>query len=222
MTDFTQDATPLGFFFGFEPIAGDYFDSATSDDAFHPTWTDFRTPDIIVSGSRFVDAGIKIGAPGPTVSINDVSLNEGNAGTTAFTFTVTRSDNIDAISVDFATSDGTATTGDSDYNAAGATLSFLAGGSLTGTITVQVVGDITVEPNETFFVDLSTCVGCTIIDNQGQGTIQNDDGVIVGGSDVSINTSALLLAGVSSNSMWMIPVVIAGIGIGIFVIKRRN
>jgi len=45
---------------------------------------------------------------------------------------------------------------------------------------------------------------------------------IVGGSDVSINTSALLLAGVSSVSMWMIPVVIAGIGIGVFVIKRRN
>jgi len=45
---------------------------------------------------------------------------------------------------------------------------------------------------------------------------------IVGGSDVSINTSALLLAGVQSISMWMIPVVIAGVGIGIFVIKRRK
>jgi len=44
----------------------------------------------------------------------------------------------------------------------------------------------------------------------------------VGGSDVSINTSALLLAGVQSISMWMIPVVIAGAGIGLFVIKRRN
>jgi len=42
----------------------------------------------------------------------------------------------------------------------------------------------------------------------------------VGGFDVSINTSALLLAGVQSVSMWMIPVVISGIGI--FVIKRRN
>jgi len=46
--------------------------------------------------------------------------------------------------------------------------------------------------------------------------------VQVGGSDVSINTSALLLAGVQSISMWMIPVVIAGAGIGVFVIKRRN
>jgi len=44
----------------------------------------------------------------------------------------------------------------------------------------------------------------------------------VGGIDVSINTSALLLAGVQSISMWMIPVVAAGVGIGIFVIKRRK
>jgi len=46
--------------------------------------------------------------------------------------------------------------------------------------------------------------------------------VAVGGSDISINTSALLLAGVQSISMWMIPVVVAGVGIGIFVIKRRK
>jgi len=45
---------------------------------------------------------------------------------------------------------------------------------------------------------------------------------VVGGFNVPIDTSSLLLAGVQSISMWMIPVVIAGIGIGIFVIKRRN
>ena len=44
----------------------------------------------------------------------------------------------------------------------------------------------------------------------------------IGGTFVPIDQSALLLAGVQSISMWMIPVVIAGIGIGIFVIKRRN
>jgi len=50
----------------------------------------------------------------------------------------------------------------------------------------------------------------------------SDDGAPVGGFNVPINTSALLLAGVQSISMWMIPVVVAGIGIGVFVIKRRN
>jgi len=44
----------------------------------------------------------------------------------------------------------------------------------------------------------------------------------VGGYMVPIDTSALLLAGAQSISMCMIPVVIAGIGIGVFVIKRRN
>jgi len=45
---------------------------------------------------------------------------------------------------------------------------------------------------------------------------------VVGGFVVPIDSSALLLAGVQSISMWMIPVVAAGIGIGIFIIKRRN
>ena len=44
----------------------------------------------------------------------------------------------------------------------------------------------------------------------------------IGGEIIPINTTALLLAGVQSVSMWMIPVVIAGAGIGVFVIKRRN
>jgi len=44
----------------------------------------------------------------------------------------------------------------------------------------------------------------------------------VGGISIPIDQSALLLAGVQSISMWMIPVVIAGIGIGIFVIKKRK
>ena len=44
----------------------------------------------------------------------------------------------------------------------------------------------------------------------------------VGGTFIPIDQSALLLAGVQSISMWMIPVVVAGVGIGVFVIKRRN
>jgi len=44
----------------------------------------------------------------------------------------------------------------------------------------------------------------------------------IGGTNIPIDQTALLLAGVQSISMWMIPVVVAGIGIGIFVIKRRK
>jgi len=60
VTDSTQDATPAGSFFNFEPIAGDYFDSATNDLDFHIIWTDFRTADPSnAPGSRFVDHGDK-------------------------------------------------------------------------------------------------------------------------------------------------------------------
>ena len=47
-------------------------------------------------------------------------------------------------------------------------------------------------------------------------------GVAVGGEILPINSMALMLAGVQSISMRMIPVVLAGAGIGVFVIKRRS
>ncbi len=159
-------------------------------------------------------------APGPDVSIDDVSLFEGNSGLTAFTFTVTRSDIQDAISVDFATSDGTATIADNDYQAAGGTLSFTAGGPLTLTILVQVVGDLTGEPAETFFVDLSNCVGCNITDPLGLGTILNDD--VVGGTMIPIGATALLVAGMQTNLAWIVPLVLSAVVVGIFVIKRKS
>ena len=45
---------------------------------------------------------------------------------------------------------------------------------------------------------------------------------IIGGEIIPINTTALLLAGVQSVSMWMIPVVVSGAGIGVFVIMRTR
>jgi Calx-beta domain len=112
------------------------------------------------------------GAP-PTLTINDVSATEGNAGTKNFGFTVTISSAANA-TVNFATADGTATAG-SDYIATSGTLTFTSGGPVTQTITVQVIGDTLVEPNETFFVNLSGAAGATIADAQGLGTIIKDD-----------------------------------------------
>ena len=40
---------------------------------------------------------------------------------------------------------------------------------------VTVNGDTTVEPNETFFVNVTNVTGATVTDGQGQGTITNDD-----------------------------------------------
>ena len=94
------------------------------------------------------------------------------------------------------------------------------------------------EEAEFFFDSFTFFFGCEPNPDWEQITIQLDanahfvefwtesfdeeDGPPVGGAFVPIDNSALLLAGVSSISMWMIPVVIAGIGVTIFVVKRRN
>ena len=110
-----------------------------------------------------------------SVSINDVTISEGNSGTKVATFTVTRSGGTAAFDVNFATSDGTATVADSDYVAASNTLHFGANEN-TQTISVTINGDTKVEANETFNVVLSNATnGATISDGQGVGTITNDD-----------------------------------------------
>lgn len=113
-----------------------------------------------------------------TVAIADASILEGNTGTTTLVFTVTRSGNTGAFSVDFATVPGTASAG-SDYLAQASTLSFAAGGALSQNISITIIGDSTAEPDEIFTVTLSNLVGTagttTIADGSGTGTIQNDD-----------------------------------------------
>ncbi len=114
------------------------------------------------------------------LSINDVSILEGTgSGTTPAIFTVTRSNNTTAFSVDVASSNGTATAG-TDYTAVPTTtLNFTNGGALTQTITVLINKDATNEPNETFNMTLSNATnGTTYLKQVGVGTINNDDGGI--------------------------------------------
>src|SRR5262249_55009092 len=86
------------------------------------------------------------------ISIDDVTMAEGDSGQTAFRFTVSLDQAQSApVTVDFATPAGVGTaTAPSDYTAASGTVSF-APGETAKTITVQVNGDTTVEPDETFF-----------------------------------------------------------------------
>ena len=117
------------------------------------------------------------GAP-PLVTISDVVQNEGNSGTTSFTFTVTRTGGTGAFTVDYATGGGTATAND-DYQSTDGTLSFIAGEN-SKTVTVNVNGDITGEQAETFNVTLSNPTGFAVIaDPTGAGTIQNDDLIFI-------------------------------------------
>ncbi len=110
----------------------------------------------------------------PALSVNDVSVTEGNTGTTGASFTVSLSvASSETVTVNWATADGNATAG-SDHTAAGGSLTF-APGETSKTVTVAVQGDTTDEPGETFFVNLSNPSGATIGDGQGAGTITDDD-----------------------------------------------
>ncbi|HZI18669.1 MAG TPA: lamin tail domain-containing protein [Pyrinomonadaceae bacterium] len=115
------------------------------------------------------------------LAINDVSQDEGNSGQTAFTFTVTMApaNTTQTVTVNYATADGTATGGASctagvDYITTSGTLTFVANDT-SEQLTVQVCGDTTSEPNETFFVNLTSATNATVTDAQGQGTIVNDE-----------------------------------------------
>ena len=108
------------------------------------------------------------------LSVNNVTKAEGNSGAAAFTFTISlQNASTKTVSVDYATADGTATSG-SDYAATFSTLSF-APGDTSKTITVNVNGDTTVEPDENFFVNLSNAVNAAIGNGQGIGKILDDD-----------------------------------------------
>lgn len=116
--------------------------------------------------------------PPPSISIPDVTAAEGNStfNPEPVNFNVTLSaPSAFTVSVDFTVVSGTATVND-DFNFGQGTLTFQPG-QTTRAITVSLRGDVTHEPNETFFVNLSNPVNATIADNQGQGTILNDDPV---------------------------------------------
>ena len=129
------------------------------------------------------------GPPLPNLTINDVSMNEGNAGTTTFTFTVSLSAPAGAsgATFDIATADGTATAA-SDYTAKTLTGQTIPAGSSTYSFTVLASGDTTPETNETFFANVTNVSGASVTDGQGQGTIQNDDAApTLTINDVSLN-----------------------------------
>jgi Calx-beta domain-containing protein/lectin family protein len=122
------------------------------------------------------------------ISINDVSQNEGNAGTSPMTFTVSLSNpSTSTVTVTYQTANNTATA-PSDYVALPATvLTFNPNQPTTQTINVTINGDTTSEPNETFFVTLTNPTNATIARTPGVGTIVNDDAPNINlPSDISV------------------------------------
>jgi hypothetical protein len=110
----------------------------------------------------------------PTLSITDSSIDEGQAGTTILSFTVTLSEaSSQAVSFNFATQGLTATEG-VDFQALSDTYT-IAAGSLSTVIDVTINGDIQVEGNETLTGVISQPSGATLATSAATGTILNDD-----------------------------------------------
>ena len=119
--------------------------------------------------------------PSLAIAPTDATKNEGNTGTTPFTFTVTRTGDVQTIA-----STATYTVTGSGANPADAadfvggtfptgTVNFAAGETSPKTITINVAGDSNVEPNENFTVTLSSPSNALLITPSAIGTITNDD-----------------------------------------------
>ncbi|MCC7370236.1 MAG: CSLREA domain-containing protein [Chloroflexi bacterium] len=130
----------------------------------------------------------------PALSIANVQQAEGASGSAAMTFTVSLTPgSLQTITVQYATSDNTATSGIScgvgvDYVPASGALTF----SPTETskqIPVTMCGDLLSEPDETFTVTLSNPTNALLGQATATGTIQDDDVT----QTVSVGTPQLTL-----------------------------
>ena len=108
----------------------------------------------------------------PGISVADAQVQEAANATLAFAVTLNRAPS-GTVTVDYATSDGTATAG-SDYTARSGTLSFAAGES-EKTVSVPVFDDGHDEGSETLTLTLSNPSGAYLADSSAIGTINNSD-----------------------------------------------
>ncbi|MEM1228585.1 MAG: Calx-beta domain-containing protein [Planctomycetota bacterium] len=129
------------------------------------------------------------------LSIDDVTLAEGDSGTTDFVFTISSDlESSKDLGVAVETNDLLEAIAVTDYTAITSQPAVITAGSTTTTVTVSVIGDEIVEIDETFTVDLSDAVfgGGTdttrvnIDDSSGLGTIVNDDSTLLSINDVTL------------------------------------
>ena len=111
--------------------------------------------------------------PEPTLTIADDTAAEVD-GSLGFVVTLSAVSG-KPIAVDYASSDGTATA-PGDYGSATGTLT-LAAGQTEATISVAIVHDSVIEPDETMTVTLSNAVNVGVSGGSATGTIENSGGV---------------------------------------------
>ena len=128
-----------------------------------------------------------------TASAYNVQEDSGNV-----IITVTRSGGSDgAVSVDFATMDGSALAGQ-DYTANAGTLSWADGDTTDRTITIAIIDDVLPEPAESFSIALSNPSGGMILGAQSNMTVTidaNDPAAVPTAELPTLSHWALLLMG---------------------------
>ena len=115
----------------------------------------------------------------PVISMGQaaIAFNEGNSGTTAYTFNLIKSGtSTQTVTLNYLTTGGTAVP-PGDYTAIPTTPISFAPGETSKTVTVFVNGDTTVEPDETFNLALNGPIsnGTIGTNSQSLGVIFNDD-----------------------------------------------
>lgn len=173
--DYTQKAGSVTFAAGetsktvTAQVKGDLLDEANEQ-----FFADLSTsPNVTLAKGRGVGT-IEDNDLEPTLSIDDRTVTEGNSGQVDASFTVSLSAASGReVSVDLATADQTARAPE-DYDSKSATVVFAAGES-TKTVAVKVNGDTQDEPDERFLANLAGAQNAAVADNQGIGTITDDD-----------------------------------------------
>jgi len=137
------------------------------------TFTLSATPHSGTSNTSATGTGTIIDASLPSISVGNVSVNEG-AGTASFVVTLSNP-STSTVTVNFSTANGTAIAG-SDYTATSGTLSF-APGETSKTVTVAIINDTLYEgaTPETFQLNLSSPANATLGSSAATGSIVDND-----------------------------------------------
>ena len=149
--------------------------ATVSYDGWHPPsgWTWIRIRDLADNDAgNFSNQEVTNYTGLPAVTVADARAVEGTDATLDFAVTLDKA-SAGAVTVDYATADGTATAG-ADYTATSGTLTFAAG-ETAKTVSVPVLDDAIDEGSETFTLTLSNATGARIADGEATGTIANDD-----------------------------------------------
>ena len=130
-------------------------------------------PGVCDAAGRMLAGGLSTTVRGPvTLSVADAQAEEGTDETIGFAVSLSRAAS-GAMTVDYATADGTATAGE-DYSSTSGTLTFAAG-ETSKTVSVPVLDDVVDEGQETFTLRLSNATGARIADAEATGTVSNSD-----------------------------------------------